>query len=420
MPDAPDLAPQTPEEAAAREKVAAILGGQPRRVQKKAIKLAIKTHKGDIKRAEAERRKLTRELAAIGYADARYVPAVFAALPSSTHETVIALHHAALQDMAHAAQVARGVRPEDDPEHADLIRTFPGWPALRASCQVARLFEMPVAQYSDIWAALEPLATGPDAWPAESITFPQRWPFDVCYFAWGAGRHVTRALWANSADDDPGTEVDARIFAHLVTRDGTAATLLAVRYKGKDTLWLDLLAHAGRWFNDGDRRAPWLVHALHRMATGHGTSVIESPAVLPRSERRRLERDGYVPAPYYVVTLKNARVTTKARFLPRQFKGYSHRFDVRGHASHRIARGAIPIDPKRCRTLVKRGYRFVHALTPVDLETLDYLRRRGVPLPTEGEWLAVLTSWRDAFVKGPDGKPYVPSVRRVPAEKASP
>ena len=76
-------------------------------------------------------------------------------------------------------------------------------------------------------------------------------------------------------------------------------------------------------------------------------------------------------------------------------------------------RGTLPLDPKHVFKLTKRRYEIFHALHRPSAEVLTILTMRRVLPPREGEWVALLKSYKKAYIKGPKDKPYIPSLHRL-------
>ena len=77
----------------------------------------------------------------------------------------------------------------------------------------------------------------------------------------------------------------------------------------------------------------------------------------------------------------------------------------------RVKRGQIPIDAKLEKVLKKRKYKiYTEEQPPFDI--WQKLEARQIPPKKANEWLAVLVSFRDDFLKGPEDKPLIPSVRK--------
>ncbi len=80
----------------------------------------------------------------------------------------------------------------------------------------------------------------------------------------------------------------------------------------------------------------------------------------------------------------------------------------------------MPMDEKTREKLLKRGYQ-VYAESVVPPEVEAKIAARGKPARAPGEWVAVLSWWRESFVSPKDESlPLVRAVReakRVPSRK---
>ncbi len=161
---------------------------------------------------------------------------------------------------------------------------------------------------------------------------------------------------------------------------------------------------------------PWVLSALVRAINATKTAIESRPAGLgARLDRARASKAAGemmpLPSPYYLVRLKDAVIDEAILALPRPPRDWSHRWDVRGHECVRVARGKLPLAPKDKAKLEQRGYRIYEDVRSVTGEDAERLRIRGLRRGEPDEWVAVLSYWRDAFVKGPKDRPYVPAVR---------
>ncbi len=118
-----------------------------------------------------------------------------------------------------------------------------------------------------------------------------------------------------------------------------------------------------------------------------------------------------IPMPYYKVTLQDSYAEEAVRRFPHVGRSisYSHRWDVRGHDCVRVAKGKLPLSPEIAVRLKKRGYA-IYDIQPIATDHYDILQKRGIRRDPD-EWIAVLVYRRDAYVKGPEGAPYVPATR---------
>jgi len=108
-----------------------------------------------------------------------------------------------------------------------------------------------------------------------------------------------------------------------------------------------------------------------------------------------------------------ARERFKAKKSQRE---YQHQWQVTGHDRIRVKRGPLPLDEKTRAGLLKpRGngarYQIYEEMHPSD-ELAKQLWRRGVKPKGDNEWMAVLVSRVQDYVKGPVDAPFIPSTRR--------
>jgi hypothetical protein len=256
--------------------------------------------------------------------------------------------------------------------------------------------------------------------------FPRDLPFDAIFISYGAigisidnvaarvGTSGLSQLWA----------LGFRMFAlngHLLSAEGDDPVVFsfvsAARPDDPSAMHCMLIRafEHGAWDHPYDLDA-WVVPALVDAINQH-RSVRESQWTPgQRLERRSRERAGAlpIPKPYYVVRLEDELVDHAARAqvaASRLTREYSHRFDVRGHECVRVLRGTLPVDPEVRDQLELRGYRIYASGEPLSPEDAQRIEGRNVRPRATDEWIAVLSYWRDAHVKGPEGAPYVPALR---------
>jgi hypothetical protein len=118
------------------------------------------------------------------------------------------------------------------------------------------------------------------------------------------------------------------------------------------------------------------------------------------------------PKPYYLVKLKSQTITQAfgTAMPPRKKYELTYQFKVRGHERVRIRRGPMPLGPKDREILEQRKYT-IYTINDMRPEHSRLLLERGIPVKRSHEWLAILVSWVKDYTKGPDGMPFVPSVR---------
>lgn len=292
-----------------------------------------------------------------------------------------------------------------------------------------------------------------------NLPFPTELPFSSCYFAWGHGVPPSKTQ-CDLYGLVPG--YFHLIMGTLVTADGWVWTIIikgnrdSVGFSiGRDNSILggmkqlavleriggapgDTMPHEVKQLHDhhhlhehlpGQRPmlppgwvlpyslAPWMVaytietiNANDSLLKAQGSSLKERLQFKALSKR---SKSNFVPAPYYVVDIKPTVYEEVAQRILSQPRSWSHRWDVRGHFSHHLRRGTLPMDPKVLKDLQRRKYEVYHELNRPSGEALHFLMTHRIAPPREGEWLGLLTFWRNAFVKGPPDKPYVPSVHRL-------
>ncbi len=166
---------------------------------------------------------------------------------------------------------------------------------------------------------------------------------------------------------------------------------------------------------------PWILTMLVKAVNDH-KQIVEghTPTLSTRMARKQLSKGHKqllpLPSPFYMVNLKDELIVnpeTAHRKTSGRPVEWSHRWDVRGHECVRIERGELPVDPKEVARLKKRGYRIYEGMS-LTAEDAQRLLKRNVRAPGPREWIAVLSYWRDATIKGPEDKPYIPAARTEP------
>ena len=290
----------------------------------------------------------------------------------------------------------------------------------------------------------------------QRVPFPDKMPFEACFLAWGdhgitmnEGLFMSRFMYATDwlEGKDPVNnphyqeasawsqfvtgrrEGMGRIVGHLVTASGEVWEFFLAgpgfppsNPQPRPTLLCAPICHRheGSQWTLPYSLVPWIVTAAIAGVNEHQTVIEEQNKRWEDQKRfKKAMKAGFIkrpiPPPYYTVHMRDDIIQKSARKeFRRQLEiEWSHRWDVRGHRMVRIQRGRIPIDEKTERKLEKRGYKVYYPpFRNLDAESYQILMSRGVSPPEPNEWIAVLVSWRDAFVKGPADKPYVPSVHK--------
>lgn len=281
------------------------------------------------------------------------------------------------------------------------------------------------------------------------VPFPEKTPFDSCYFAWGQGIKPSKIqcrLW--------GFDPDAQnlLLATLISSDGWVFSLalrgtekapwsVGQKIEMEPTVILERIGNrGGEQFKFNVSRVgkqpddhnidimnpgwtlpfglvPWVVAYTITLIQRYGSLT----KVSPHTFKERLlfktltKRTGhkYLPPPYYPVIIQPSVYEEFEKKIESQAREWSHRWDVIGHYAYKVARGTLPLDPKHVYKLTKRRYEIFHALHRPSAEVLTILTMRRVMPPREGEWVALLKSYKKAYIKGPKDKPYIPSLHRL-------
>ena len=186
----------------------------------------------------------------------------------------------------------------------------------------------------------------------------------------------------------------------------------------KGRLFFHMMGEEGKWRvgAGGPVHTPWLLKGLFSLIDKN-TSMIYEPTSRRKWEKKadrieiklRLPR----PKPFYRVRIQKIAheddLWEPMLALP---TSYSHRWDRRGHERCRVQRGVRPMPLKVKKKLLKRGY-LIFDEGPIDSMNLGRLTERGIPAPSNVEWVAMKISRVRASVCGPGDKPYVPSRHTV-------
>lgn len=135
-----------------------------------------------------------------------------------------------------------------------------------------------------------------------------------------------------------------------------------------------------------------------------------------RSVQDRFNKVRVIPPPFYrspiSLSSPEANVDHSRPAGVDISKEYTHRWDVRGHKRLYLRRGRMPIKESEKNNLTSKGYS-VYTYTQPTTEEIALIAQRGKEQKKRGEWLAVKVVWVDAYIKGPEDKPYIPSLKVV-------
>jgi hypothetical protein len=277
------------------------------------------------------------------------------------------------------------------------------------------------------------------------VPFPEKIPFDCCYFAWGEGVPLSEVM-ARLYNYDAERTRRVKSIGMLVVSDLVAGEvernvfdlMKGLNSAGETYFMVEPIYASGRWGEPEDDPNtgwlhpfsvyPWLVDAVVRIVNANDTLVKGlKPGLWDRARGKKIKKEyrvsgSAIPRPYYPVELRSSTLTDT---VSSTFKGVrklvearSYRSMVRGHWMTKYLRGKLPLEAAvRTKLLKRRGsgsrYKIWTAVNPPDTQAMEVLTRHGQRGPQPGEWVATLRSWRRDHVKGPEDAPFVPSTRRL-------
>lgn len=262
--------------------------------------------------------------------------------------------------------------------------------------------------------------------------FPDPLPFDSMFISYGRRFDIARSglvLEGRVTQEmlDLFGGPDVLLFGHLLWWEGDqrhAFTCIAPNPGPDSRVNVEpmtpgfICAYDGEWTQPASLD-PWILNMLVKSINEHKS--VSQPWTQTLSQRMDRKKFGKklktvlpLPEPFYLVPMKDELIEppeyrSNAK-VPRPIE-WSHRWDVRGHEVVRVQRGLLPLSPEDAARLKKRGYRVYSEGRVTDPEDQARTLKRGVRGPVPGEWMAVLSYWRDAFVKGPKDRPYIPGAR---------
>lgn len=315
--------------------------------------------------------------------------------------------------------------------------------------RTARIFEIPCELYLAFYhqadkytteqiAGVEWMPANSEEWTEDRMTsmefiqcvndagtrleMPDKRPFDSFYFAYNPTLVLKDTMFSIYGLDSEAireTVRRAELIGHLVMGDLVVTCMELRYYNGRHAFSYMVEHYQDEWVMPYTL-APWVVTGLIDWVNDHQTIVHDDTktASYMRDARKHirqfhLKRDA--PPPFYTVYMrdivvnKSVRKTFTSRF--KKIIDWSHRWEVRGHFMVRVKRGQIPIDAKLEKVLKKRKYKIYTEEQP-PFEIWQKLEARQIPPKKANEWIAVLVSFRDDFLKGPEDKPLIPSVRK--------
>lgn len=267
-----------------------------------------------------------------------------------------------------------------------------------------------------------------------SWAFPDPMPFSSCFFAYGTRLALTGGALSSRLRDPDLARRDVRLVGNLLVWEGDTpyafAFLQIAEIDGDQNIGILMSYENGEWFQPASLD-PWILNSIIRQINSHGaTTQNYAPTLANKLDKRKQEKRARtplpLPAPYYLISLKDELITPQQMAQHRvggagRLVEWSHRWDVRAHEAVRVQRGRGTLDAKERAKLVKRGYHVYEGESPLSAKDAERLTKRNIAPAqrivdpetgiTTWEWIAVLGYWVPACVKGPSDRPYVPGAR---------
>lgn len=257
-------------------------------------------------------------------------------------------------------------------------------------------------------------------WQCKHVTFPETWPFETIYLGFGQGLHVSAADFDvrrehySKALNDELTAAFVRGYLITTKNGGNVWEMVEyeTRHENNAVVPEQMLTH-GNWQRSYSL-VPWMTQGMNRLLSSYRKFIEEqnytTTQKYDRGKQAKKLKSFFMPRPYYVVKLTNKIIEEEDR-KPGNAPHYrfNYRFDVRGHERVKVRRGRLPLDAKLDAKLRKRGYQiFLNQITD---EFIRKLFERHISPKSPDEWVAVLSTWVDAYQKGPENAPYIPAIR---------
>lgn len=240
--------------------------------------------------------------------------------------------------------------------------------------------------------------------------WPERMPFASSFLA------LVPPVAAPPQPNAPARVKQAWVLGYYVTRNTVIMVGLMVAAEEEGYLpFVVREMRQGVWLLP-NQAAAWVLPSIMDWINEHRTVIEERPmpsqmaqlrkTALPKELRRN------PPPPYYTVVMRDDLLlrSVNRTFHQRHPRtiDWQHRWSVRGHWNYRIRRGKLPLDDLERLQLTKRGYKVCEA-DLIDFELWQELKVRAI-MRQPDEWIAVKKYWTRDHVKGPEDKPFVPSV----------
>tara|TARA_Y100000034_G_scaffold125408_1_gene174906 strand:+ start:360 stop:1994 length:1635 start_codon:yes stop_codon:yes gene_type:complete len=306
----------------------------------------------------------------------------------------------------------------------------------------AKLVEIPPIVLKEIHDGIvqAQVARGPEdaqaradrvALEAASVEWPQYWPFQSTWFGLEKGVSFEPRIMRSIARRYPNSKhIEQGVLkAILVGRSGVCYYIFQVKLEGRGHAISAIPQYLnGKWTDPIPTNAPWVLTAISYAVMDHRTVILERSGGKVRTGMRREAQKiskilirPFTPPHFYRIQLRQRieweRVMRRPEPGPVKVE-YGHRWDVRDHERVRVQRGLLPLDPKIKKRLLRRRqvsgkcYRIYDQGHPLRDDDAHRLNMRGFKrFDPETEWVAVLVTEIGEYVKGPEGKPYIPGKR---------
>lgn len=255
----------------------------------------------------------------------------------------------------------------------------------------------------------------------QALPFPEKLPFDVCWFAVAGPMGIS----AHQAETRGLTDGNQYMLIGIIVSDDGEHHELLLSHGFNHGQYIDTNLHIVTHRVEEEQAwqhklcmAPFVLHAIVDGVNDHQTTIVAQRKLSMHSQgqiKKGLGDLGLkrpIPPPFYTVHLRDKVI----KEVIKGFGGgklrakYAHRFDVRGHWCFKIFRGQMPMDAEMELHLDKLRYT-IFKTRSLDVETIEALEERGQPPRQDDEWIAIKKFWRNSFVKGPEDGPYIPSTR---------
>jgi len=257
--------------------------------------------------------------------------------------------------------------------------------------------------------------------------YPEQFPFDVIFIGFGSGIQLMKyQLEAKILPMNfviPDNIVGAALVGGLLTSTGYVMEYARVAIDDGRYGYIQnsLRGPESKWVATVDL-APWYLSKLVEFITSNRTFIVEEDIDPARKKKiKQAYRRGaksktkalWIPPPYYRLKLKDKLIQERAEDLFENPTGrkVSYRHDVTGHERYYVRRGWLPLDPKKEKALLSRGYA-IYKHTRPSPEHSDGMLHRGIPPKLGNEWIAIKIRWIDSHIS-PKNKelPYIPALR---------